>query len=192
MMVWYTNKADCAFIILYPPLLSQPAKTLLPQRPWTWCFICIKVFPPPSHPSYPCGSLSHSVLCSMSAPQRDFSSIPYIKSISLCPLPRFCLVYFLELNTSWQCIYVALMIGLHLSQALEYKFHEERDIFPKHTKQCLVDTCAHLSMCGPLGKHTSVKTHRIFTNVIKYLFLSLSQCMPNICSHSYWGNVLKY
>ena len=59
------------------------------------------------------------------------------------------------------------MIGLHLSQPLEYKFHEERDIFPNHTEQCLVDSCTHLAMCGPLGKHTSEKTHRIFTNMIK-------------------------
>ena len=26
---------------------------------------------------------------------------------------------------------------------------------------------------------------------LKYPFLSLSQCMPNICSHNYWGKVLE-
>lgn len=169
MMVWYTNKADCAFIILHPPPTVPTSKdTAAPEtlNLVSYLHICISTSNP--IPSYPCGSLSHSVLCSVSAPQRDFSSIPYIESISFCPLPRFCVVYFLELNKHhWQCICVALMIGLHLSQPLEYKFHEERDIFPNYTEQCLVDSCTHLAMCGPLRKHTSEKTHRIFTNMIK-------------------------
>ena len=68
------------------PLLSQPAKTLLPQRPWTWCLICIYVFPPPSYPQLSLWlTLPFSSLLSVSSSERLFLHSLHRKHLLLPP-----------------------------------------------------------------------------------------------------------
>lgn len=86
VVLQYSSPFWLHFIILSssPPLLTNRSRsptTLSPQRLWIWGLLFREYF----LPRYSHGPLSHSGLCSMSAPQKVFSSLSYLKKVSSYP-----------------------------------------------------------------------------------------------------------